>query len=250
MTDADEDNARGAALPASVCDRKRPISGFHGHDRRGRGMPESAPCSLIAAGSASRAGGSQGRSARVAAPQAPLTRSSGSGSCRRQGAGSLWWRVWFSGSGGWPFCAGDQPWRPEGGARRQPALPRSAGRGRCPGDMMIDWVSPACGDAAAQSDQAVRLACLGPAAADSGSAGAGRGGSPSGECGCGGPGRAGGHVLVTMAMGISGRGGEGVVAELGQDVMGLAEDLAGLGQRGALAVAAVFDLGVAGVVGG
>jgi len=28
----------------------------------------------------------------------------------------------------------------------------------CPGDMMIDWVSPPCGDAAAQSNQAVRLA--------------------------------------------------------------------------------------------
>ena len=27
--------------------------------------------------------------------------------------------------------------------------------------MMIDWVSPACGDAAAQSNQAVRLACSG-----------------------------------------------------------------------------------------
>ena len=51
-----------------------------------------------------------------------------------------------------------------------------------------------------------------------------------------------------MVKGISG-GGEGVVAELGQDVMGLPEDLAGLGQRGALAVAAVLDLGVVGVVG-
>ena len=39
-----------------------------------------------------------------------------------------------------------------GRGQEQPALPRSAGRGRCPGDMMIDWVSPACGDAAAQSD--------------------------------------------------------------------------------------------------
>ena len=37
----------------------------------------------------------------------------------------------------------------EGG---QPALPRPAGHGRCPGDKMIDWVSPACGDAAAQSN--------------------------------------------------------------------------------------------------
>jgi hypothetical protein len=44
------------------------------------------------------------------------------------------------------------------GGQEQPALPRSAGLGCCPGDMMIDWVSPACGDAAAQSNQAVRLA--------------------------------------------------------------------------------------------
>ena len=45
----------------------------------------------------------------------------------------------------------------------QPALPRSAGHRRCPGDMMIDWVSPACGGAAAQSDQAARLALGGKA---------------------------------------------------------------------------------------
>ena len=45
-----------------------------------------------------------------------------------------------------------------GRGQEQPALPRSAGLGRCPGDMMIDWVSPACGDAAAQSNQAARLA--------------------------------------------------------------------------------------------
>jgi len=32
------------------------------------------------------------------------------------------------------------------------------GVGCCPGDMMIDRVSPACGDAAARSNQAVRLA--------------------------------------------------------------------------------------------
>ena len=48
-----------------------------------------------------------------------------------------------------------------GRGQEQPALPRSAGRWRCPGDMMIDWVSPACGDAAAQSNQAVRLAFRG-----------------------------------------------------------------------------------------
>ena len=48
-----------------------------------------------------------------------------------------------------------------GRGQEQPALPRSAGRSCCPGDMMIDWVSPACGDAAAQSNQAVRLALRG-----------------------------------------------------------------------------------------
>ena len=50
-----------------------------------------------------------------------------------------------------------------GRGQEQPALPRSAGHRRCPGDMMIDWVSPACGDAAAQSNQAVRLAPAGQA---------------------------------------------------------------------------------------
>ena len=32
-----------------------------------------------------------------------------------------------------------------GRGQEQPALPRSAGLGRCPGDMMIDWVSPPAG---------------------------------------------------------------------------------------------------------
>jgi len=50
---------------------------------------------------------------------------------------------------------------------------------------------------------------------------------PIGEFGFGGPG-GGGHLLVTMAGGSG--GSERVVAELGQDVMGLPEDLAGLGQ--------------------
>ena len=48
-----------------------------------------------------------------------------------------------------------------GAGQEQPALPRSAGRSCCPGDKMIDRVSPACGDAAAQSNQAVRLARAG-----------------------------------------------------------------------------------------
>ena len=45
-----------------------------------------------------------------------------------------------------------------GQGQEQPALPRSAGLWCCPGDKMIDRASPACGDAAAQSNQAVRLA--------------------------------------------------------------------------------------------
>ena len=45
-------------------------------------------------------------------------------------------------------------------------------------------------------------------------------------------------------------GGECVVAGAVQDVAGLADELAGFGQGGALAVAPVLDLGVAGVVGG
>jgi hypothetical protein len=53
--------------------------------------------------------------------------------------------------------------RGQGQEQEQPALPGSAGLGRCPGDMMIDWVSPACGDAAAQSNQAGRLALGGKA---------------------------------------------------------------------------------------
>jgi hypothetical protein len=61
---------------------------------------------------------------------------------------------------------------------------------------------------------------------------------PIGEFGCGRT-WGGDHVLVTLA-GVSGGGGERVVAELGQDVMGLAEDLAGLGQAGALAVLAAL----------
>ena len=43
-----------------------------------------------------------------------------------------------------------------GAGRGQPALPWCAGRRHGPGDMMIDRVSPPCGDAAAQSNQAVR----------------------------------------------------------------------------------------------
>src|SRR6266487_2136995 len=85
----------------------------------------------------------------------------------------------------------------------------------------------------------------GPVAADSGLAGAGRGYAPSGEFGsarC----LAGRARMATMGPGSG--GGERVVAELGQDVAGLPEELAGLGQGGALAVLAVLHLGVVAVV--
>ena len=64
----------------------------------------------------------------------------------------------FSGSGVAAFLCGVTSRGGRGRGQEQPALPRSAGLWRCPGDMMIDRVSPACGDAAAQSNQAVRLA--------------------------------------------------------------------------------------------
>jgi len=44
-------------------------------------------------------------------------------------------------------------------------------------------------------------------------------------------------------------GGEGLVAEFGQNMAGLPDDLAGFGQGGALAVLAVLHLGVVAVVG-
>ena len=78
----------------------------------------------------------------------------------RGAPGGTGYRV--SGSGVWAFLCGVISRGGRGGrGREQPALPRSAGHRRCPGDMMIDWASPACGDAAAQSNQAVRLALSG-----------------------------------------------------------------------------------------
>ena len=53
----------------------------------------------------------------------------------------------------------------------------------------------------------------------------------------------GGHIL-------SSHPGEGVLAEIGEDVAGAPDDPAGLGERGAFAVDAVLDLGVVVVVFG
>ena len=148
-----------AALPASAGDRKGSIWGLRGHGCPGLGMAESGPCPLIAAGFCERAGGSQGRVAPAQrASQAPLTRSPGSGSCQAAGAGSPWWRCGSVVRGGGLSVRGDQPWRPGAGARSSQPYLGARGVWGCPGDMMIDRVSPACGDAAAQSNQAVRLA--------------------------------------------------------------------------------------------
>src|SRR5215472_9691162 len=89
-----------------------------------------------------------------------------------------------------------------------------------------------------------------PAAADRRLTGAGRGGSPSGECGCrrSCPGPACPRRGLHATLGLSGAG-ERVVAELGQDVAGVPDDLAGLRQGGALAVLAVLHRGVVAVVG-
>ena len=140
----------------------------------------------------------------------------------------------------------------------QPYLgPRGAGR--CPGDKMIDWVSPPCGGAAAQSNQAARLAYWCARTGRQRLTAARRElaavVSPSGDDGCvpaqswqaavRGHGR--GWCMVT---GAGSGGGERVVAELGQDVAGLPDDLAGLRQGGALGVLAVGDCGVVAVVGG
>src|SRR5437773_3999206 len=144
---------------------------------------------------------------------------------------------------------------PGPGVWEQPALPGSAGRGRCPGDKMIDWVSPPAGmrPLSLIRPPAWPLVCAQrPAAADSGSRELAAVVPPSGDdgCGCSCPGLACPRAWsVWNKVQVSG-GGERVVAELGQDVAGLPDDLAGLREGGALVVLAVFDGGVVAVVGG
>ena len=117
-----------------------------------------------------------------------------------------------------------------GRGQEQPALPRSAGHRRCPGDKMIDWVSPPAGMRPLSLIRPSAWPCQArAAAADSGSAGAGRGGPHRVNAAAyvvrPGPARspAGHRVMEREASG----GGQRVVAELGQDVAGLPEDLAG-----------------------
>jgi hypothetical protein len=103
---------------------------------------------------------------------------------------------------------------------------------RVPGDMMMDWVTPACGGAAAQSHWAVRNPGI-PALArsDKDVPGAGRGDDPS-RWWC--------RPRPTPARSPSDHGGrcrlgddrERVLAEIGEHVYGLADDAPGLRQGG------------------
>ena len=111
-------------------------------------MPDSAPCRLIAAGSASGRAGSRGaRSARGAAPEAPLTRPARSRSCRGAGGRDAWWwrgvisyadsgsllpfRFCSSGRRAGPIRPGSPPTSAAGSAKRSSRRgPRSCGASR------------------------------------------------------------------------------------------------------------------------
>ncbi len=116
--------------------------------------------------------------------------------------------------------------------------------GQASGDMMTGGVFSLAGGAAAESLQGVR-------AAPGGAGGWQASGGSWPRCPVIGDGAA-FSLVPRSGGGAAGRavvGGEGVVAEGVQDVNGLADELAGFGQGGALAVAPVLDLGVVGVVG-
>jgi hypothetical protein len=126
------------ALPASAGDRKQSIWACVVMVALVCGLAESAPCLLIAAGFCERAGRVTGaRSGAAGALDAAAREQIMPGRRDRE---SLMADMVQRSGGGLPV-RGDQPWRP-GAGRRQPALPRSAGLGCCPGDMMIGGTSP------------------------------------------------------------------------------------------------------------
>ena len=110
------------------------------------GVP--APCPPIAAGSASgRTGqGPGGSPVGVAGAVGVLDAAAWELIMPAVGAGSRRVRrVEVSGSGVLPSCAGDLAVDRPGQEEGQPALPGCSGLGRCPGDKMIDWLSPPWG---------------------------------------------------------------------------------------------------------
>jgi hypothetical protein len=117
-----------SALPASACDRKGSISGFRCHGHLGLGMPESAPCPLIAAGFCERADRVKGRVAPASRRRRrPWGGRPGADHARRRGRGALVCgisrqRFWLV-----AFLRGVISRGGRGRGQEQPALPRPAG---------------------------------------------------------------------------------------------------------------------------
>ena len=182
-------SACSASRQAAVdSDREPPYLHRASHRKRGFGadlilLPVPARCRILAIGRNGSRGAQRPRSGTGGALD-PSAREAGS--CRRQGGGEHRWRAAGLSCGG-PWLAaslGHGPGRGRGSrGGRAGSASLTLARGAtfwCPGDMMMDWVSPRLrGDAAAQSNQAVRAVLAGRQRADSGSAGAGRGCSPS-----------------------------------------------------------------------
>ena len=92
------------------------------------------------------AGAGQGaRSARVAAPQAPLPRPRREPVMGGRGRGALLVRVRVQRSGPAAFLCGVTSRGGRGAGPGAASLTWVRGAWRCPGDMMIDWVSPPAG---------------------------------------------------------------------------------------------------------
>ena len=135
------------------------------------GMAESAPCPSIAGGFCGHAAGHTG----ALAPWEPWTRPPGAAHAGCRGREALVVQDLVQRFRLVAFLCGVIGRGGRGRGLEQPALPRSAGRSCCPGDMMIDRVSPPAG---MRPLSLIRPSAwpLRPAAADSGLAGAGRGG--------------------------------------------------------------------------
>ena len=197
--------AQVSALPVSAGDRKRFDWGSWGCGRPGFGCACSLP--PIAAGSASgRTGqGPGGSPVGVAGAVGVLDAAAWELIMPAVGAGSRRVRrVEVSGSGVLPSCAGDLAVDRPGQEEGQPALPGCSGLGRCPGDKMIDWLSPPWGVrplSLIRPPARPLLRAQRPAAADSGSRELAAVVPSSGACGCGIPARPACHRgLVTMEL--------------------------------------------------
>jgi hypothetical protein len=142
--------ARRAALPVSADDASGSAVAYTARAALVLGVPESAPCPLIAAAFCERVGGSRTgrepgrRSRRLEGVLDAAVR--GADHARRAGAGRRGGLVRVFTGGVLAFLSGrDQPRRPgTGGRAASLTWVRGAQVGR-PGDKMIDWVSPPAG---------------------------------------------------------------------------------------------------------